>query len=388
MQRLLVVWCPDLLEEQEGGREGRAFDRLREAMRTFTPGVEVVRAGVCALGTRGPSRYFGGDERFGRLLADAVGEVEGVTAGVAMAAGVGVADGLFAAVMAAQCRETGPVIVPPGGTPAFLEPWPVGTLERPELADLLARLGIRTLGRFGGLPARDVLARFGVDGARCHRVARGLEGELPGFRRPPPRWGEPGEAGNARTSGRQPEFWGGEAGAAARAGRALARVQELLGPEAVVTGRLQGGRGPAERARIVPWSGPGDGGRQAGPGGAGPGGRRSGTGPPPEPPWPGRVPSPAPVIVLGRPLAAQLVDDEGRLVGVSGGGMVSGAPARLSVCGGPWVAVTGWAGPWPSDERWWSVPRRQARMQVVTGAGVAHLLTRERGGWWLEGTYD
>jgi protein ImuB len=94
------------------------------------------------------------------------------------------------------------------------------------------------------------------------------------------------------------------------------------------------------------------------------------------------------VIVLARPLAAQLVDAEGHNVGVSGGGMVSAAPARLSVDGGPWTAVTGWAGPWPTDERWWSAPRRQARMQVVTGAGTAHLLTRERGGWWLEGTYD
>jgi len=46
-------------------------------------------------------------------------------------------------------------------------------------------------------------------------------------------------------------------------------------------------------------------------------------------------------------------------------------------------------GPWPADERWWSVRgrRRQARMQVVT-VHTAHLLTRERGGWWLEATYD
>jgi protein ImuB len=91
---------------------------------------------------------------------------------------------------------------------------------------------------------------------------------------------------------------------------------------------------------------------------------------------------------LDRPLGVQLVDADGHLVRVSGGGMVSAAPARLSVDGGPWSAVVGWAGPWPSDERWWSTPRRQARMQVVTGAGLAHLLTRERSGWWLEGTYD
>ncbi|HVC69882.1 MAG TPA: hypothetical protein VNC61_06410 [Acidimicrobiales bacterium] len=376
MQRLLVVWCPDLLEEQEGGREERAFVRVREAVETFSAGVEVVRPGVCTVGTRGPSRYFGGDERFGRLLGDAVRGVEAVATGAGLTAGVGVADGLFAATIAARCAGTDPVIVPAGETPAFLEPWPVGTLERPELTDLLTRLGIRTLGRFGELPAREVLSRFGVDGAACHRVARGVEGELPGFGPATPRRGGPGRGRTGKASGRQPEFWGGEAGAAARAGRALVRVQELLGPEAVMTGRLQGGRGPAERARIVPWSG----GRA--------GGGDGGIGVPGDPPWPGRVPSPAPVIVLARPLVARLVDAEGGPVGVSGGGMVTGVPARLSVDDGPWTTVTGWAGPWPSEERWWSAPRRQARMQVVTAGGTAHLLTRERGGWWLEGTYD
>jgi protein ImuB len=94
-------------------------------------------------------------------------------------------------------------------------------------------------------------------------------------------------------------------------------------------------------------------------------------------------------VVLTRPLPAQLVDGDGRAVGVTGDGLATGDPTRLSVAGGAWVEVTGWAGPWPSDERWWSVRgrRRQARMQVVT-AGAAHLLTRERGGWWLEATYD
>jgi len=390
VQRLLVVWCPDLLEEREGGREGRAFGRVMEAVGTFSPGVEMVRAGVCAVGTRGPSRYFGGDDRFARLLADAVGAVEGVAVGVGVAARVGVADGLFAATLAARYPGTGPVVVSPGGTPEFLASWPVSMLERPELADLLGRLGIPTLGRFAALPGRHVLGRFGVDGAACHRVAQGIESELPGFRLSPR--GNPATQGSGGTapggSGggptRQPEFWGGEAGAALRAGRALARVQQLLGPEAVVTGRLQGGRGPAERARVVPWAGRrGDGSEQAGAGR-----RRRGPGAPPDPPWPGQVPPPAPVIVFARPPTAQLVDADGHNVGVSGGGMVSAPPVRLSVDGGPWTPVAGWAGPWPSDERWWSVPRRQARMQVVTGTGTAHLLTRERGGWWLEGTYD
>ena len=74
------------------------------------------------------------------------------------------------------------MVVPPGETPSFLAPWPVATLDRPELADLLVRLGVRTLGGFAALPGPQVLARFGEEGALCQRVARGIEGELPGFR--------------------------------------------------------------------------------------------------------------------------------------------------------------------------------------------------------------
>ena len=77
-------------------------------------------------------------------------------------------------------------------------------------------------------------------------------------------------------------------------------------------------------------------------------------------------------------------------MGVTGSGTITAVPARLSVAGGAWVEVAGWAGPWPADERWWSVRgrRRQARMQVVMARGAAHLLTWERGVWWLEATYD
>jgi hypothetical protein len=369
VQRLLVIWCPDILEEQELGREARTFDAVVEALGAFATRVDPVRPGVCAVPTRGPSRYFGGDEVLARLAAEAVAGV-GTTG---HPAGVGVADGLFAAVLAARAaRNGGPVIVPPGETPSFLVPWPVATLDRPELADLLVRLGVRTLGGFAALPGPQVLARFGTEGALCQRVARGTEGELPGFRLFFPRV-TPGPAGAVVT--RQVGFWGDSADADARAGRAVGGVQELLGPEAVVRGRLQGGRGPAQRARFVPWTGPGRDG--------------AGSGTAPDEPWPGQVPPPAPAVVFSPPLPTLLTDDAGRAVGVTGGGMATTTPARLSVGGGPWVEVTGWAGPWPADERWWSVRgrRRQARMQVVT-VHTAHLLTRERGGWWLEATYD
>jgi len=398
VQRLLVIWCPGILEEREHGREARMFGAVVGALQAFATRVDPVRPGVCAVPTRGPSRYFGGDEVLAHMATEAVAgavATEAVARAVspyavgtaAQPAGIGVADGLFAGVLAARAAlGRGPVIVPPGETPSFLVPWPVDSLDRPELADLLVRLGVRTLGGFAALPGPQVLARFGEEGALCQRVARGMEGELPGFRLFFPR-AVPGHGAAVVT--RQVGFWGGSADADARAARAVAGVQELLGPEAVVRCRLQGGRGPAQRARLVPWTGPDraggdpdavhDHGGQDGGTGSGNSGE----------PWPGQVPPPAPAVVLGRPLPAQLTDGTGKTVGVTGGGMATAVPARLSVAGGAWVEVTGWAGPWPSDERWWSVRgrRRQARMQVVT-AHTAHLLTRERGGWWLEATYD
>jgi len=390
MERLLAVWCPGILEEQEHGREARVFGAVVAALEVFATRVDPVRPGVCAVPTRGPSRYFGGDEVLARMAADAVARET-----AADAVGVGVADGLFAAVLAARAAlGRGPVIVPAGETPSFLVPWPLSTLDRPELADLLVRLGIRTLGAFAALPGPQVLARFGAEGALCQRVARGVEGELPGFRLFFPRL-SPGPATTVVT--RQAGFWGDSADVDARATRAVAGVQEVLGPEAVVRGRLQGGRGPAQRARLVPWTGPRTDGAGGGPGtgrgGRGPGGQdrtgRAGGGTTSGGPWPGQVPPPAPAVVLSRPLPALLVDGAGGAVGVTGDGIATAVPARVSVAGGAWAEVTGWAGPWPSDERWWSVRgrRRQARMQVVT-ATTAHLLTRERGGWWLEATYD
>ena len=370
MERLLVIWCPELAEEQEDGRPARAFARVLGAAAAFSPVVQQVRPGVCAVPTRGPSRYFGGDERLAAGVTAALSEATRPEDGTEQPARVGVADGLFAALLAARAADDGPLVVAPGASAGFLAPWPVESLGRPELADLLRRLGIRTLGAFAALPRGHVLARLGAEGALCHAVARGDEGELPGIRaasrmRP--------ADGDGPAAFRQPGFWGGAAAAEARAEQAVARAVELLHPEAVVVGRLQGGRGPAERARLVPWAGR----------------RLDGTGPGTEP-WPGQIPSPAPVVVLDRPLPAVLVDARGDAVAVTADGLAGAAPARVSVSGGPWCAVRAWAGPWPADERWWSgrARRRRARMQLVTDTGRAYLLVRERGGWWVEGAYD
>ena len=163
MNRLLVVRCPDLLDEDEGGATLRLFAEVIEATEAYCPWVTAVRPGICSLPARGPARYFGGEGPLVQRVGDAAAGITPVE--------VGVADGLFAAVLAAR----GNLIVPAGGTPGFLAPFPVGVLGRPELAELLDRLGIRTLGDFAALPESHVLGRFGADGVVCHRGGRGPE---------------------------------------------------------------------------------------------------------------------------------------------------------------------------------------------------------------------
>lgn len=388
MERLVVVWCPPLLEEGDRGEEARAFDRVLQVVGSVCPWVEPVRLGVCALPARGPSRFFGGEAAVAAMLADAVApviaEMTSVTVddGEGPRAQVGVADGLFAATLAARSRT----VVPAGGSRDFLSPWSIAVLGRPELAVTLQRLGVRTLGQLAALPARHVGERFDADALVCHRVARGEEGELPGVRDPGigrrlevVREEAPGERA------RQHGFFGGTSEADVQASASVGRVRARLGPAGVLIARLRGGRGPVERGWLVPW-----GSAEATASGATPARGRGGKSAPP-PPWPGCIPPPAPAVVLATPLAAELADPDARPVQVSGRGLLSGDPALVSVGGGPWEDVVGWAGPWPASERWWAQRRRHARLQVVTASGsrqTARLLVAERGRWWVEAVYD
>jgi protein ImuB len=180
-------------------------------------------------------------------------------------------------------------------------------------------------------------------------------------------------------NGRQLGFWGGETLVDDRVVRAVARVQGLLGIDAVTVPERRGGRGPAEQVVPVPaaavdLTAPRPGAR-------------------PEAvaePWPGRIPAPSPALVHPDPLPVEVVDERGRPVGVSGRGEASGSLAQVAVRGRTPSAVTAWAGPWPVDERWWDPARhrRRARFQVTLADGSAHLLSVESGSWWLEATYD
>ncbi|MGW2748099.1 DNA polymerase Y family protein [Streptomyces sp. NPDC001450] len=448
--------CPQLrVVERDLAAEMRAFEpAVRHVEGTVMPRLEVIRPGLIAAPARGPSRYWGGEQQLVDHLVAALAELH-------LPARAGIADTVFTAALAARSGQ----IVPAGGDAAWLAPFPVGVLGVPRLAELLERLGIRTVGAYAALPENKVLARFGSDGIAAHRIALGQydrplsvrtttgehtvayafepaahllepvtfaakasaeqlherlaaagavcarieaavhladgrtlsrtfrhEGRLSALavaervRGLLQAWADAGlldaggEQGIVRlvlrpedltaATGRQRALFG-ERHTPEEIERAAARVQAILGHQAVVRVELGGGRGPADQVRLIPYGDLDTGSR------------------PPDGPWPGHLPAPHPATVFPRWLPAQLTDTSRQDVTVSGRLALSARPARVAVEGYGEAAVDGWAGPWPVLEQWWDRERarRIARMQIAAADGRAWLLVIEHGRWWAEAHY-
>lgn len=178
--------------------------------------------------------------------------------------------------------------------------------------------------------------------------------------------------------GRQLGFWGGETEVDERAARVAARLQGQLGADAVMVPERRGGRHPDEQLALVPAATVELRGRA---GNVSDGDEI--------PPWPGRLPAPSPSRVPAKPHAVELCDDHGTMITVTGRGMASAPPAILGIRGRT-LAIVGWAGPWPVDERWWDTDdhRRRARFQILTEDGRARLVTLEQGQWWVTALWD
>ncbi len=196
--------------------------------------------------------------------------------------------------------------------------------------------------------------------------------------------------------GSQLGLWGGQSAADRQAARTIARLTALTSDEAVTVPVWNGGRLPADRYRWVPASNVDLDRRERAI-------SHAGTGSGPHGPWPGCLPSPSPATVLAEPHPAEVVDETGKMVEVSGRGAVSAPPARFRLLTGDddtgWRPgrlrdITAWAGPWPIDERWWepNSHRRLARFQVVAadddGNQRGYLVVAEHRRWWVAALYD
>jgi protein ImuB len=165
--------------DADEANEARTFETVARAAERFTPRVVLDRPGRCEFATRGPSRYFGGD---GALADQVRAHVQAVLGLDGFNVRVGIADGVFTARLAARRQA----VVPAGESAAFLAPWPVSTLGDDDLAGLLRRLGLHTLGEVAALPPDAVLARFGNAGRHFHDLARGIDPGPPVLMSPPP----------------------------------------------------------------------------------------------------------------------------------------------------------------------------------------------------------
>ncbi|WP_067818797.1 DNA polymerase Y family protein [Nocardia inohanensis] len=173
-------------------------------------------------------------------------------------------------------------------------------------------------------------------------------------------------------------LWGGVGEDEERARRALIRVQGLLGGDAVRMGVLSGGRGPDERITMVNL------------------GDEPVPAADPAQPWPGRLPEPAPTMIMTNRPAVRLEAADGSPVWVSDRGLFTADPALLHWGRSSW-RLTGWAGPWPLDDRWWTHQLQHgyaARAQVQLDATDDHsrlralLLLGYNHTWHVEGLYE
>jgi protein ImuB len=181
--------CPQLtLVDRDVDRDAREFEPIVRAVAELSPRLDVIEPGWISLLARGPSRYFGGDRALVERLAGRLAEVADRTD-----IGIGVADGRFVSSVASRLavRRGTPVIVEPGGSPAFCAELPIGWLQtlgecEAELVELFARLGMRRLGDLAALPVADVLGRFGHPGVHAHRLASGADLRLTSTTDPAP----------------------------------------------------------------------------------------------------------------------------------------------------------------------------------------------------------
>ncbi|MGO3885998.1 MAG: DNA polymerase Y family protein [Mycetocola sp.] len=165
-------------------------------------------------------------------------------------------------------------------------------------------------------------------------------------------------------------LWG--AGGDERVSGGLARVQSMLGHDAVLIPYLTGGQTLGDRVRLLPWGeAPAEGQSQLR--------DRRGR------PWPGLPSGPVPSRVATDGPVVELADAEGDRVSVIADEL-SAVPTRVRVQDST-ERVTAWAGPWPVSVRWWERQRPRFRLQLLTELHNAYLITGHEH-WQLEAQYD
>jgi DNA polymerase-4 len=163
--------CPDgVFLPPRFDRYGELSRRVFAVYRDYTPLVEPLSLDEAFLDVTASRALHGGPEHIARTVKSRVRGETGLTVSA------GVADCKMAAKIASDLgKPDGLVVVPSGGTAAFLAPLPVARLWGvggvTEAA--LRRLGIATVGALAAFPEQVLVERFGTQGAHMRALARG-----------------------------------------------------------------------------------------------------------------------------------------------------------------------------------------------------------------------
>ena len=361
LERTMVLWVPEL--SQGGGDVAalRSFAALLEIVLLRCPFVEPLRLGLMALPVRSVARFFGGELAVCELLRKDLAPLLDANQ---QSLRIGIADGCFAAVLAARSEA----LVAVGETTEFLATQAISCLHRSDIAELCLRLGITSLGAFAALDRDRVLERFGLDALHCHRVASGEEAMLEGVSDPQitmrlQRLQTP------ETGTTQAGFFGGTSARDERAHRIAIRLQGHFGVSSIQVALTQSGRDPMERAAFESFAAE-------------------------EPtvfrdvaPWPARLPTPSPMTIFARPREVSVLDGSGEVLGIDAVGLLTGTPVTYKEANA-YRDIAAWEGPWPLMGPWWRQRLRRNRLQILTTSGCAFLLSHEGQNWKLVGRYD
>ncbi len=161
--------CPEgVYVADDPPRYAQAFEAVLDVLERFSPVVEDAGVGLAFADAAGLAPLYGPDAALGARVRRDVEAATGQTSQV------GLAVGRLAAEVAARGAGDSGVAMVSGEDRAYLAEQPVDRLPLDERTlRHLRMLGIVTIGAFADLPANAVRTRYGVEGARARRLARG-----------------------------------------------------------------------------------------------------------------------------------------------------------------------------------------------------------------------
>ncbi len=149
----------------------QASKKFHAILRDYTPLVESAGADEAYLDVAGTEQLFGPPEQVAATIKRRVREEIGITASI----GVSV-NKLVSKVASDAGKPDGLVVVPAGTEAAFFAPRPIRELPMVgrKTAEVLASLGIHTIGDIARTPVSALVAKFGKHGADLHARSLGI----------------------------------------------------------------------------------------------------------------------------------------------------------------------------------------------------------------------